>query len=271
MTAEQGTRLFEDLWALPVEPVGTHLSDEAFMNYALQRLNHDDVESLDAHLASCLDCTTTMCQLLDVADAWRGQQTQQGRAGIQEYVRTALVTVHQQLVVTRVLVCTAVALARIRKGVGFDTDKLLEDWTTEDFICVLSEDTQGFVFSVDTKAAAYNDALVRFALGDAETGEERVAGLLVLHPSLVNKEHYVASVRLDDEVTLPKHCQPRLAVVEMPSVQPQVVEMVLTAVSAANTEVDRQAWGAWAQREAQAQRLPQEVAEAIRQRATAAK
>ena len=51
---------------------------------------------------------------------------------------------------------------------GFGTDKLLEHWAIEDFVCVLSEDTQGFVFSVDTKNAAYQDALVRFALGDAE-------------------------------------------------------------------------------------------------------
>ncbi len=269
MTAEQGTRLFEDLWALPTEPVGTHLSDDAFMDYALQRLNHDDVESLDAHLALCLDCTTTMCQLLDVADAWRSQQAQQGRAGMQEYVHIALITVQQQLEVIRVLVCTAIALTRTRKGWGFDTDKLLEHWTVEDFICVLSEDTKGFVFSVDTKNAAYQDALVRFALGDAETGEVHIAGLLVLHPDPLDEGHFVASARLDD-VTLPTHCQPRLAMVELPAVQPQVVEMVLTAVSAANEASDRQAWCAWAQREVQAHHLSQEVAEAIRQRAMVA-
>ena len=269
MTAEQGTRLFEDLWAIPAQPVGPHLSAEAFMQYAFQGLSPDDVGSLDVHLASCLDCTTTMCQLLDVADAWRSQQAQQGRASLQEYVRTALETAQQRLVVTRVLVCIAIALPRVRKGIGLDADTLLEDWTTEDFSCVLAEDRQGFVFSVDTMNATYNYALVRFALGDAETGKEHGAGLLVLHPSLVNKDHYVASTRLDSEGTLPKLCQPRLAVVTLPTVQPQCVEMLLAAVSAAHTEVDRQAWWTWAQRETQNQSLPQEVAEAIRQRATA--
>jgi hypothetical protein len=265
MTAEQGTRLFEDLWALPEEPVGPHVSDEAFMQYALQRLSRDDVQSVDVHLASCLDCTTIMCQLLDVADAWRAQQAQQGRASLQAYIRTALLTVRQQLVVTRVLVCTAIALAKVRKGWGFTTDNLFEHWAIEDFICVLSEDAQGFVFAVDTKNAAYQDMLIRFALGDAETGEEHIAGLLVLHPDPIEEDHFVASARLDD-VTLPTYCQPRLAVVALSTVQPQVVEMMLSAVSAAHEERDRQAWGVWAQRAVQAQRLPHEVAEAIRQR-----
>ena len=266
MTAEQGTRLFDDLWALPEEPVGPHVADEAFMQYALERLSHDDVQSVDVHLASCLDCTTIMCQLLDVADAWRSQQGQQGRASLQAYIRTALLTVRQQLVVTRVLVCTAIALARTRKGWGFATDTVFEHWVIEDFICVLSEDAQGFVFSVDTTNATYQERLIRFALGDAETGEEHLAELLVLHPDPIEEGHFVASARLDD-VTLPTHCQPRLAVVAVSSVQPQVVEMMLRAVSAAHEERDRQAWDIWAQRAVQAQHLPQEVAEAIRQRA----
>ena len=152
-------------------------------------------------MASCLDCTTKLCSLLDVADAWRSQQGQHERAALQEYIRTALVTVQQRLVVTRVLVGTAIVLSKRRKGLELHTGSTLEFWTLEDCVCVLSEDLQGFILSVDTKNAAYNEALVRFSLVEAESGEEHVAGLLLLHPHPLDDSHFVASARLED-VTL---------------------------------------------------------------------
>lgn len=71
-------RLIADIRALPSEPVGDHLTDDQLISYAMEALAPEEVEGLDAHLASCPDCTSEMERLLDTSEAWRGGRASSG-------------------------------------------------------------------------------------------------------------------------------------------------------------------------------------------------
>ncbi len=106
---------------------------------------------------------------------------------------------------------------------------------------------------------------MRFARVNAITEEAHATGLLVLHLDRSNRGHYVAAARLDDDVTLPEHCQPRLDLVNLDPASAPDLQALVGAVIAAAEDTDRQAWSEWAQQEVTAKRLAPGVAEAILQ------
>lgn len=89
-------RLIADIRALPSEPVGDHLTDDQLISYAMEALAPEEVEGLDAHLASCPDCTSEMERLLDTSEAWRGEQGEQRLVRLQERVLVALTGVQPE-------------------------------------------------------------------------------------------------------------------------------------------------------------------------------
>jgi hypothetical protein len=266
VTEEQTDRLLADVLSLPSEPIGAHLSDDEFIGYAMETPTESDVDHIDEHLASCADCTVELERFLEAADAWQGEVGEQRLNHMRESLLTALNLARTQLwlQVVGVIVFSAVHLARTRRqGLRFQADTLYQHWVDDEVTCILSEDEESFVFSVDTTDERYHEVLLRFALSDARTGDEYVDGLLILHPDLLNAGHYVASARLDTQATLPEQCQPRLARVTLEASQPLDDDTVLAAVASSYEEADRQAWHAWAQREAEAGHLSQTVAGAI--------
>lgn len=269
ITAQKVDELMALFRAMPTEPIGAHLSDEEFIGYAMQTLRQEDVSRIDEHLATCPDCTVEVERLLEGAEAWSGEQGEQRLARLRDRMYETLPE-SPTLLGLQVIAAIAFTAKRLahtqRQGPRFKTTgKLFQYWLHADLTCVLSEDVHSLVFSVDTTDASYDKALTRFALVDADTAEEHVAGLLVLHPDPINEGRYIASARLDDDVRLPEHCQPQLAFVALDGTQPLDREVLLTAVSAATKAADRQAWCTWAQQEVKAGRLPHDVAEAIRQ------
>ena len=76
----------EDIRTLPAEPVGEHLSDDEFISYSMEMLPEEEVERVDAHLASCPDCAEQMEQLLEASEAWSGEQGKQRFATLRQRV-----------------------------------------------------------------------------------------------------------------------------------------------------------------------------------------
>lgn len=71
-TSRQVDGLLHDVRDLPAEPVGAHLQDDEFDEYAAETLGPDDVARIDAHLESCAECVERMEHLLTVSEAWGG-------------------------------------------------------------------------------------------------------------------------------------------------------------------------------------------------------
>lgn len=269
VAGEQIDRLLEDVLNLPTTPIGEHMSDDECVGYVLGTLAARDIDQIDEHLLSCFDCTAVMERLLAAADAWQGEAAAQQLLHTRESLRTTLHLARTQLwwQVVGVVVFSAAHLARTRRqGMRFQADTLYQHWVSDELTCILAEDAEGFVFSVDTTDDQYADVVLRFALADAAMDEERVSGLLAMHPDPLNTGHYVAAARLTPDVTLPELCQPRLARLNLDASQPFNEETLSAAVAASYEEMDRQAWRDWAQREADAGRLPPAMAEAISRR-----
>jgi hypothetical protein len=78
-TVPQAKRLLDDLH---FQSVGDHLSDEDFIDYALETLAHEQVQRVDQHLVACPECSVRMEWLLDASEAWRGAQGRQRLAAL---------------------------------------------------------------------------------------------------------------------------------------------------------------------------------------------
>jgi hypothetical protein len=70
VTTKQVNKLIADLRALPDRPVGAHLSDDEFIDYTMETLEPPEIERLDTHLASCMDCVAEMERLVGAAEIW---------------------------------------------------------------------------------------------------------------------------------------------------------------------------------------------------------
>lgn len=70
ITAEQAEKLIANLRALPDRPIGEHLSDDDFVDYAMEALEPPEIERLDTHLASCMECVAEMERLVAAAEIW---------------------------------------------------------------------------------------------------------------------------------------------------------------------------------------------------------
>jgi len=88
VTRNQAGSLLKSLSAQPVEPVGSHLSDDEFIDYALESLGADEVRRVDEHLESCSDCAASMGELLEAAEAWRGARGKERLAGLRGRLRS---------------------------------------------------------------------------------------------------------------------------------------------------------------------------------------
>ncbi|MGE0821746.1 MAG: hypothetical protein AB7G75_11000 [Candidatus Binatia bacterium] len=249
-----------------------HLHDAELDAYRESESNHNDLMRARAHthLQLCRICELRLEQLTEEKSEIAHLEmtaNETGPAVVEPQRPTpppqeayALARLHAALMVT-----FAVArLSRRSRRVQYRTksSRLYQDWRDQDgFSCILSEDKQSFLFTVDTTEASHNGAVVHFALVEHDTQEERASGLLVLHPDPVAEGRYVASVRLGEEVILPEQCQPRLKIVARGT--PFNPDELSTAVHAARDEADLQAWHEWAKQEEQAGRLPSEVAATI--------
>jgi hypothetical protein len=134
----------------------------------------------------------------------------------------------------------------------------------EGFLCFLHEDEeQRLVFTVDTRDAARNSALIEFTLTNADTGEKVVVGHLLLHDDPENPGHYVGHTQLSKNVTLPERCRIDLRGKKLnPKSEPDR-GLLLAAAAAASGPDDRQAWQEWALSAERNRSLPKEVADAI--------
>lgn len=83
VTTNQLDKLIAEIRALPGKPVGDHLfSDDEFISYAMETLEPQQIERIDAHLASCPECATEMERLVEAAEVWRGEQGEQRLAAL---------------------------------------------------------------------------------------------------------------------------------------------------------------------------------------------
>lgn len=90
VTSGQLHQLLEALKAEDGEPGPDHLGRERFVEYALKRLNPDQVATADAHLASCPDCRRRMDHLLAVSQAWDGENGERRLSDLSARILTAL-------------------------------------------------------------------------------------------------------------------------------------------------------------------------------------
>ena len=77
ITAKKMDGLIEFLKNFPAGPIGDHLSDDEFVEYAMEWLSEEDLRKVDGHLHSCIDCATQMEVVVEKAESWRGTQGQQ--------------------------------------------------------------------------------------------------------------------------------------------------------------------------------------------------
>ena len=266
VTPAQAERLLTDVINLSEEPGTPHLSPDDLIQYAMETLPEDDIELMDQHLMACTSCTIILERLLDAAAVWQTDDGRdrladlQGRLGMAVTLARTLLWVQ----VVNVVVFTAAHLSRTRRqGMHFQSSSLFQHWVHEDMTCVLSEEDQAFVFSVDTTDPQWESGLVAFALEDADTGEDYGTGLVALYPDSFNDGHFIGATQLRDDVVLPEQCQPRLARVVLDVSDAENHNALLDAAGAAYEPADVQAWKSWAQRAVEAGSLTPEVASAI--------
>jgi hypothetical protein len=72
VSQEQWQRLLNDLPNLSQQPIGEHLDDELMIGYVTETLTVAETERVDAHLSSCLECTTAIEHLFELSSAWQG-------------------------------------------------------------------------------------------------------------------------------------------------------------------------------------------------------
>jgi hypothetical protein len=77
VTADQIHKLITEVRALPSTPIGDHLSDDEFIGYTMETLEPQQMERIDAHLASCPECATEMERLVEASEVWRGEKGEQ--------------------------------------------------------------------------------------------------------------------------------------------------------------------------------------------------
>jgi anti-sigma factor RsiW len=82
--ANQLNSLIGDVRAVPAEPVGYHLSDDQFIDYAAETLTPEEVQQTDQHLASCPDCAEEMERFVAASEVWRGEPGKQRLAALRE-------------------------------------------------------------------------------------------------------------------------------------------------------------------------------------------
>lgn len=86
VTAKKIDELMTLFRAMPAEPVGAHLSDDEFIGYATEALSTEEMQRIDEHLASCLDCTVEIERLLETSKVWQGEQGKQRLAALRQRV-----------------------------------------------------------------------------------------------------------------------------------------------------------------------------------------
>lgn len=77
---------------LPRQPVGNHLSDDEFVGYAAETLTEAETQRVDEHLASCPTCAEEMGKLLEISQAWHGEQGRQRLAALWQRILPRLLT-----------------------------------------------------------------------------------------------------------------------------------------------------------------------------------
>ena len=65
-------KLLNDLPDLSRPPNGDHLNAELKIGYVTETLTDEELERVDAHLLSCVDCTESLEHLFEVVEAWQG-------------------------------------------------------------------------------------------------------------------------------------------------------------------------------------------------------
>lgn len=58
--------------SLPEKPVGHHLSDDVFIRYAMEEIMGEELQIVDEHLSSCIECLTKLENLLKNYTVWQG-------------------------------------------------------------------------------------------------------------------------------------------------------------------------------------------------------
>lgn len=87
LNAKGWQRLMGDLRGLPAEPVGPHLADDEFVDYATGGPAAEASGRMEAHLASCARCAAEVERLLVASEAWRRAE---GQRRLAEQRRRAL-------------------------------------------------------------------------------------------------------------------------------------------------------------------------------------
>lgn len=70
LTPEASRQLVREVYAIPSEPVGNHLREEDYVAYVLEDLEGEELQRVDAHIASCEECCSKMEETIHAFDAW---------------------------------------------------------------------------------------------------------------------------------------------------------------------------------------------------------
>jgi hypothetical protein len=120
LTTEQVHHLASDLRGMPDAPVGEHLSDDEFVDYAAEMLDSEQIGRIDQHMESCPACTDAMLPLVDAAEAWRGEHGRQRLAAL----RARLLGDHGRIYIFSRTAAAAAATpqteAEVRRGATAD-------------------------------------------------------------------------------------------------------------------------------------------------------
>lgn len=87
LATEGFKKLLDDMQGIPAASPGSHLSDNEFVNYAMEHLSEEEVKRIDLHLAGCETCAAGMERLLEGAASWSGIAGEQRLADMRREIQ----------------------------------------------------------------------------------------------------------------------------------------------------------------------------------------
>jgi hypothetical protein len=96
ISEEKLSKLQEMFQNIPEKPIGNHLSEEDFINFASEKVPQSDFQRIDDHLSSCKSCLLRMEQVLEMTAEW---QTTKGKKRIADFQAQLLEGISEEKIV----------------------------------------------------------------------------------------------------------------------------------------------------------------------------
>ena len=168
VTAERELRLLAAVQHLAGEPVGQHLTDQDFTEYALESPTAD-IHRIDLHLESCESCAATMEQILETMEAARAWERAQIAIRLRLAAQLVAIILYAHVALRKLTAATTI--------VDGETPDGLLHWR-------IVEDDQALTVRLDSDALELEGTRLRLMAGNLE----RIVTLAKVAPDQVGAE-----------------------------------------------------------------------------------